>query len=143
MNLQGFDMEKKTAKERFQEMMRGIPVDSHLRELVDSFNPTEAEAARWVEVLLKGWSHLDEAEAALEKVKEAASKTPIKKVFVLTDTIKSIRLEDGGVNVVADIEDKDEANLFVRLHSSDVKLKHPELKSMEGKTIQVTIEILD
>jgi hypothetical protein len=59
----------------------------------------------------------------------------------------SFKTEDSGAAMIADTNgvnyDNEDSGLFVRIQSWDESLKHPLTKSLEGKKVKITIEVLD
>lgn len=54
-----------------------------------------------------------------------------------------VSIEDGGQAMIAELTDGREEGLFVRVQSWDPGREHAEMRSMMGRRISVTIEVLD
>ncbi len=54
-----------------------------------------------------------------------------------------IDVEDGGCAMIAHIEDEADVGMFVRIQSWDESKEHKDFKSLIGKKIRVTIEVIE
>jgi len=60
--------------------------------------------------------------------------------FKFTSPVGQPRVEDGGQAKIVQLDDDKEEGLFVRLHSWSKTGQHPELDSLIGKIVRITIE---
>lgn len=61
--------------------------------------------------------------------------------IILEGTVKCDK-EDGGQALISSIEGQDDF-FFVRLQSWDENCEHSTMKSLEGKKVRVTVEVID
>ena len=68
------------------------------------------------------------------------------KVFDVVTCIydmEQVDVEDGGQALIANIEDENEPELFVRVQSWSPKCEHKTFNEILGRRIRVMIEVLD
>ena len=54
-----------------------------------------------------------------------------------------IEKEDGGCAMIATISDDDETGVFIRVQSWDDNKEHEDFKSLIGKKVRITIEVIE
>ena len=65
-------------------------------------------------------------------------------MIVFEDTVSYFETEDNGHSKIAEIDDPNQSQLFLRLHSWNRDSNtHPELDDLIGKKVRVTLEVIE